>query len=317
MIAYSTISLPTPFPVGPINVYLIKNDPITLIDCGPYTLEAKKALAEQLDNLGLKLEDIKRIIITHAHPDHFGLSAELQRISGASILMHRKEVAKALDRFQHVQRITSYLAYAGMPDVTCEDLLAYFRQEVLFVQSPKEIIEVEDRHIFPFDGLELQGVLIPGHSIGHLGLFRKEERLLFAGDTMLEKITPNPVLEPLPDQSFCREKSMSQYLNSLNFLKQLEIKRICTGHGKPIEDVGMALWKMENHHQMRIEEVGVIAAQRKVFNPFELAVLQYPNLSKPVDVYLAMSEILGVLDLLEAEGKVMQQPTSKLTYTWN
>ena len=57
--------IPTPFPVGPINVYLVVDDPITLVDTGPKTDQAFAALREQLRELGFKTEDVKRVVLTH------------------------------------------------------------------------------------------------------------------------------------------------------------------------------------------------------------------------------------------------------------
>ncbi len=68
------ISVPTPFYVGPVNVYLIEEDPLTLIDAGPRDDASLEGLRSGLNQLGYKLSDIKRIIISHAHADHYGLA---------------------------------------------------------------------------------------------------------------------------------------------------------------------------------------------------------------------------------------------------
>src|SRR3954467_5107370 len=65
--------LPTPFPVGDVNVYLIKGDRLTLVDTGPNTAESWEALKLQLKELKLEPRDIEQVILTHHHPDHSGL----------------------------------------------------------------------------------------------------------------------------------------------------------------------------------------------------------------------------------------------------
>src|SRR5713226_2177804 len=72
-----TLSVPTPFPVGPVNVHLIKREPITLIDSGPLTEEAWDALVAGLRVEGLTVRDIQRVLLTHGHHDHFGLAARI------------------------------------------------------------------------------------------------------------------------------------------------------------------------------------------------------------------------------------------------
>ena len=314
---YSVLSVPTPFPVGPTNVYLFHAEPITLIDCGPYSVEAKVALQKQLNGLGLSLERVQRILITHAHPDHFGLAAELQRISGAPIYMHNKEVIKAQDRYQHLQRIASYLAYAGMPSEMVGRILEYFKWETQFVQAPEKIIGVGEEHTFSFDEFELEGFVTPGHAAGHMCFFQKEKGLLFAGDTILGEITPNPVLEPVPEQPLLREKSLQQYINSLKRLRELRISRILPGHGEPVLHVKEEFQRMNRHHLKRKQNTCKILGSYKEFTPFHLTVELYQMLKRPVDFYLAMSETLGYLDILEAEGKVKVLPkTSGLVYAW-
>ena len=68
----SAISIPTPFPVGDVNAYVIKGDALTLIDAGLKTEEARQALIAGLKDLNLQLEDIEQIVITHHHVDHVG-----------------------------------------------------------------------------------------------------------------------------------------------------------------------------------------------------------------------------------------------------
>ena len=64
--------LPTPYPVGDVNVYLVKGDALTLMDTGVHTKESKEVLSYQLGELGLKIKDIEQVILTHHHPDHAG-----------------------------------------------------------------------------------------------------------------------------------------------------------------------------------------------------------------------------------------------------
>src|SRR5215831_8388123 len=89
--------IPTPFPVGPINIYLIVEEPLTLVDTGPKTDAALAALRAQLSKLDISLKRIQRIILTHTHEDHCGLAATIQRESGARVYVHEWE-------FQNISR---------------------------------------------------------------------------------------------------------------------------------------------------------------------------------------------------------------------
>src|SRR4051794_10540083 len=82
------LSLPTPFPIGAVNVYLVEGDPLTLVDSGPKADVSRAALEAGLAGLGYRVEDLRRIIITHHHVDHMGLAAEIAGRSGAEIWTH-------------------------------------------------------------------------------------------------------------------------------------------------------------------------------------------------------------------------------------
>src|SRR5438105_434174 len=106
--------VPTPFPVGPINIYLIVEDPLTLVDTGPKTDEALAAVRDQLGKLGFSTKDIKRIILTHTHEDHCGLAGILQRESGARVYVHEWEYQNiSIHRQTRVNR--DLLRRAGVP----------------------------------------------------------------------------------------------------------------------------------------------------------------------------------------------------------
>src|SRR5438309_10042125 len=83
------LTIPTPFYVGDVNVYLIREDPLTLIDVGPKTDGAYSNLVEKLGRVGVRLADIRRIVLTHAHEDHCGLAKRVRdEAKEAEIFVH-------------------------------------------------------------------------------------------------------------------------------------------------------------------------------------------------------------------------------------
>src|SRR3979409_252996 len=98
------ISLPTPFYIGPVNVYLIAEDPITLIDTGPKTNEAAEALRAGLRSAGFLTADIRRIVLTHAHEDHCGLAKSLRdEAKNAEVLVHDWETGHRASRLEYAE----------------------------------------------------------------------------------------------------------------------------------------------------------------------------------------------------------------------
>jgi hypothetical protein len=114
------LTIPTPFPVGPVNVYLVKGDDgPTLIDVGPRFGPAQEALREALAARGYQLSDVKRVILTHVHSDHCGLAGELAEESGAEVLTHPANFLLLADYAEERERWLAFYAAlmreAGMP----------------------------------------------------------------------------------------------------------------------------------------------------------------------------------------------------------
>ena len=87
------IQIPTPFAVGDVYSYLVKDEKIILIDCGQREKRAYDRIGRSLKKMGLEIRDLDEIWLTHGHPDHFGQAARLAGESGAVVLGHAKERA--------------------------------------------------------------------------------------------------------------------------------------------------------------------------------------------------------------------------------
>src|SRR4051812_31952756 len=82
----TAIPLPLAY-VGTVNAWLLRGDPVTLIDTGPREDRALAALEAGLRRQGLRVEDIELVLATHHHLDHVGLAATIQRRAGATVAM--------------------------------------------------------------------------------------------------------------------------------------------------------------------------------------------------------------------------------------
>ena len=122
------ISVPTPFYVGPVNVYLIAEDPVTLIDTGPKTKEAVEALRDGLRRARFRVADIRRIVLTHAHEDHCGLARSLRdEAKEAEVLVHGWETGHRASRLEYDEH-RALLERAGVPD---EEIMGHTRRRSL------------------------------------------------------------------------------------------------------------------------------------------------------------------------------------------
>src|SRR5438270_11841843 len=119
------LELPMPFELKHVNVFLLRDGAgFTLIDTGLQTDESRQVLNQKLAALKVPVERIERILITHIHPDHFGLAAELRERATAELVIHRLEVALMEPRYARaedlVHDVAAWLSKNGVPAAEAE-----------------------------------------------------------------------------------------------------------------------------------------------------------------------------------------------------
>ncbi len=294
--------IPTPFPVGPINVYLIIDDPITLVDTGPKTEEALSALREQLRSLGFITSDIRRIILTHTHEDHCGLAGILQRESGARVYVHEWEFQN-ISQHRETRVNRDLLKLAGVPGEELGKLAARYELIHNYADAVEDTEAYRDEHEFVFASGSLRVVHTPGHTPGSCCLLRESSRLMLTGDTILKTITPNPILNADPIDPKRRFPSLGEYLVSLARIRSLAPTLLRTSHGDDVTDYEEHFGRLVRHIQQRQSKViGMVPKQG--ITGWEMSKLMFPDVDK-LNRFLAVSEAVANLDLAVADGKLL------------
>ncbi|GIU82724.1 MAG: MBL fold metallo-hydrolase [Acidobacteria bacterium] len=300
------ISLPTPLVVGDVNVYLIKDDPITLIDTGPKTKQALDILRERLAQNGVKLSDIRRIVLTHAHEDHCGLAKTiLNEAKDVKIFVHEWETGHLFGRFDGKES-EIMLRRVGVPDDVIEKMRRFYRKIRLLTDSLHEgdFEVLSDETELEFSKGVLKVLHTPGHTPGSCSFFRQADRTLICGDCVLKRITPNPVISPDPYDSKRRFPSLAEYLVSLARLRSLSPTLTHGGHGDSVKDFE----EIFNRYLRAIEE-----RQRKIISlvtnegitGFEVATKMFPSaIEQDHQRFLAVSETVAHLDYAVMNGKI-------------
>lgn len=297
-----TLPLPTPFPVGPVNVHLILRDPVTLVDSGPLTAVAWEALRAGLASRGRAVEDVKRVLLTHGHHDHYGLAAKVADASGAQVLggaLDRKNFRQERNR----KLLLDDMARSGFDVATRFGVVASIAAVDRFAEPLEAWDELKGGETLPGDGWSVLVRSTPGHTPGSLTFEIPGEGVLFTGDTVLKEITPNAVVDEDPSEPGRPFRSVTTYFRTLEeFGRAHTGATLLTGHGAPIPDWHAHKGTLDRRYGLRVSQI-VRQLAKGPSNVRDLVTAIFPRV-KTLNVFLAYSEILGFLMYLEDIGRV-------------
>ncbi len=308
------IRVPTPFAVGRVNCYLVDDDPLTLVDCGPNSGTSLTELEAGLAVHGRRVEDLERIVLTHQHIDHIGLAAIVAARSGAEVcaldglapwLGQFRERMDADDRF--AERI---MLRHGVPHgvaIALRALIKTFRGWGAGVRVDRPLADGDE---LPFAGRTWRVLYRPGHSQSDTVFFDAGSGELLGGDHLIRHISSNalvslPLDAPLDAiDAVDRPKPLLAYLASLRATRELDVTTVLPGHGEPIDDHRALIDDRLAGHERRARKLAGLLGERPK-TAFELATDLWGNVAV-TQTYLTISEVLGHLDLLLERGEIAE-----------
>ncbi|MEA2141373.1 MAG: hypothetical protein QOC91_1472 [Solirubrobacteraceae bacterium] len=307
------LAVPTPFRVGRINAYLIEDSPLTLIDSGPNSAKALDELEQALAARGHSVEDIELLVVSHQHIDHFGLAAILARRSGAEVaaldalapyLSRYSEQADADDSFAE-----AIMLRHGIPPEVVTALRAVsagFRAWGSAVEVTRPLADGSELRL---RDRTLKVLHRPGHSPSDTVFHDEARSILLAADHLIKHISSNPLLaRPLgaePDYLGPRPRALVSYMASLAQTREMSLSLVLPGHGPPIVDHVALIDERMRLHRRRAEKIRrLVEAQPRTAH--EIAHELWGNVAV-TQAYLTLSEVLGHVDLLLADGEVVEQ----------
>jgi glyoxylase-like metal-dependent hydrolase (beta-lactamase superfamily II) len=299
------IAVPTPYKAGPVNCYISTADPITLIDTGTRGDESRAALEAELAALNLLVSDIRRVIITHAHADHYGQAAEIVRVSNAEVWTHRHNRAplEAYETFR-AERNAFYVQImieAGVPPEQRQRVVEGRRSSDPYAEAVRVDRTLDEGDVVELADRAWQVYHTPGHAGGLICLFEPIARVLLSNDHLLRDISSNPVIEPDPDGG-PRPHRLVQYIQHMQRMADLDPLIAWTGHGQPIHDVHKVVRKRLHFHERRAQRMldSIGAEERSAYG---IAEPLFGRLSG-AEAFLALSETIGHLDWLEEQRRI-------------
>lgn len=306
-------SIPVPLPIRELPhvlVYALETPRgLVLVDAGWDTPQAWEALVAGLGRLGADPADVIGVLATHVHPDHYGLCRRVRETSDAWIALHPADAAMLDPSDQAAETLASdTVAWGREVGLPASDLdaigpqVAAMRTLLGGLGAPDVLLDHHDR----IPGLSLRAVHTPGHSPGHLCFHDPDRQILFTGDHVLPRITPNVAHHPLSSAD-----PLGDYLASLATVAALPTDLVLPAHEWRFHGLRDRVRQLQDHHEARLGHV-LDAVADGAATTYEVAAAmawdrpwdQLPALPRQI----AVGEIHAHLLLLQRNGTVDHMP---------
>lgn len=269
-------SVPVPIPDNPLRytlVYVVEQARgVALIDTGWATEQAWQHLVDGLRDTGHAIDEVRTVLVTHAHPDHLGLAGRIRERSGAAIAMHPAEAG-------HLRRgrgrgsdepdgaLAGWLEARGVPRAVRTELIAQLgsmRGTFLALARPDLLVEDAD---YPLGrAAAIRAVWTPGHTPGHLCFVDEQLDLLFSGDHVLPRISPNISLAPGQEGD-----PLGDFLDSLSTMDKYGTAEVLPAHEYRFSGLIERRDALLAHHRARLAEAEELIRQRPAASTWEVA----------------------------------------------
>ena len=309
-------SVPVPIPDNPLRYVLVHllelPDGVALIDTGWNTDEAWQALTAGLRTAGFGVGDVRVALITHIHPDHYGLAGRLREESGARIALHPADAALIPARYgagttQLVAEMRRFLARCGVPGEVVAELSEASMGVREFVAQAEPDILLEGGVRLDLPGWNLTPLHTPGHSPGHCCFVEADRRLLFSGDHVLPRISPNISVHAQQPGN-----PLADFLDSLARVRALDVDEVLPAHEWRFAPLAARVDELTGHHARRLDVVAAAVRSSPASTCWEVAtVLPWSRAWGDIHGHMrraAVGETLAHLVLLEARGRVRREP---------
>ena len=312
-----------PVPIGvnnieTVNVYVLADgDRVTLVDCGVWRPDADGGVAaveSGLRRAGYEVRDVSRIVVTHAHIDHYGLAGRLLELTGAELWMHAMTDLDC-EKYRHpdtarARRRDTYADH-GVPPEEIPHVAGSLERWMPYLHSVVEAsTRVRGGEQFRVGSRTLDVLHTPGHSYGHICLWSPSDGLLFSGDHLLPGVTPPVTFERGFDAD-----PMRSYLDSLTLISEREPRLVLPGHGTPFGDGARRAEAIRRNKLRRAEAIRQRIAER----PATVRELADALVAKAVLSFqrnMALAETLAHIAYLRWAGLVERRVRPDGVYEW-
>ncbi|MEX1028663.1 MAG: MBL fold metallo-hydrolase [Paenibacillaceae bacterium] len=306
------VKVPLPFPLRWVNAYVMKGDSgYTVIDPGIHTPDAEASWHEALRLIGILFSDIERIVLTHHHPDHYGLAGWLQQETGAEVWMSeagKRQVDYLWGTYRRgTMDLHALFKLHGMDPQVGDSLIEHMEDFIEFVSPQPEVSFIAVNERFILGDQYYQPIHTPGHAYGHLMFYQEESGVVFCGDHVLPQITPNIGLMPGLD-----DNPLYSFLNSLQVISSLHVTQAYPGHRDPFTSFAERCQEIIAHHYDRLERLVAMVDEPR--SAFELCLKFFGTKLSIHQLRFAMAETLAHLAYLREAGRLVELLRGNIVY---
>ncbi|MEF2967975.1 MBL fold metallo-hydrolase [Paenibacillus sp. M1] len=281
-------------PLRWVNSYILRGEEgITIVDPGPRSERSEDEWDAAWRELGISPRDIASIVLTHHHPDHYGLAGYLQSITGARVYMSRRshEETKRMWGEDSVMNEALYTLYRshGLSAAWLEQLPAHMESFLPEVTPAPVVTYLADGDRVEMGGRTWVAIETAGHAPGHLSFYDAERGFMLCGDAVLPQISPNVSLLPGSDP-----EPLRSFLNSLRKLEAYEVAMAFPGHRNPFPHFSERVRALLSHHEERLAAIEALLSERER-SGFDVCAALFGNELGIHQMRFAMSETLAHL----------------------
>jgi glyoxylase-like metal-dependent hydrolase (beta-lactamase superfamily II) len=303
-----------------VNVYLVEDkDGFLMIDSGWNTDTSFTYLHNALIKSSHSFQSIKKILITHVHPDHYGMAGRIRELSGATMVMHQIEKDYIEPRYVNTSELLHQtdrlMRNNGVPDDEMEEMRDASLDVLNYIvpAQPDSVLHNGDE--IKAGTFKFEVLWTPGHSSGHVCLYDRHKKVLICGDHILPRITPNVSVNP---QSI--DNPLGRYMQSLEEIKKLDIDLVMPGHDEPFHNLNIRINEILHHHTLRnIEILQTISHNPRTAYEIAKNIGWGNNRGKwkdlpPFHQRMAVFETLAHLEMLAADSRADKMPKKGIVH---
>jgi glyoxylase-like metal-dependent hydrolase (beta-lactamase superfamily II) len=310
-----SVRISTPIPYIRVNIYFVEKPVPTLIDAPPEGKLFLDQLNAALKGFGYSARDIRRIIVTHPHFDHYGLARTLSDRNGAEVWISQGGAGWIEDYEKELRKEDTFrrmlLKKAGAAASEIERVIGFYGIARRFAQSVRPSRTLSEGDTFDLASLPFTVTEVPGHTPWCILVHDVSNTMAFTGDFLPPDIASSALIQ-WPDVKSKDYRTLESYIASLKKVRRMKLKIALPGHGKIIRD---PVKKIDDFLSLIDRRRAAVRRILKKGNmtPLQITHELFPSLP-PEGLFRAVSDVMAHLEMLEKDGLVERRGAHPLYF---